>query len=38
MKILKDSVNTVAMVFLLISTSTAFAWIMTRWQRQAIVS
>ena len=32
MKILKDSVNTVAMVFLLISTSTAFAWMMTSMQ------
>jgi len=32
MTILKSSVNTVAMVFLLISTSTAFAWIMTSMQ------
>jgi TRAP-type C4-dicarboxylate transport system permease large subunit len=32
MKILRDSVNTVAMVFLLISTSTAFAWMMTSMQ------
>jgi len=31
-KILKDSVNTVSMVFLLIATSTAFAWIMTSMQ------
>ncbi len=31
-RILKDSVNTVSMVFLLIATSTAFAWIMTSMQ------
>lgn len=31
-KILKNSVNTVSMVFLLIATSTAFAWIMTSMQ------
>ena len=31
-RLLKDSVNTVSMVFLLIATSTAFAWIMTSMQ------
>jgi tripartite ATP-independent transporter DctM subunit len=31
-KILKDSVNTVSMVFLLIATSTAFSWMMTTMQ------